>query len=170
MTWLRALLAVLVLPGTVAVYLPAWLIWRTGAAPPASWLSWRALAVVPALVALPIFASAVRDFAVVGRGTLAPVDPPKELVATGFYRWVRNPMYVGVVSWLAALAIFFASRPLALYAGLVWTGFHAFVVLYEEPALAARFGESYARYRRRAPRWLPRPPRADAPRQDGDLP
>jgi protein-S-isoprenylcysteine O-methyltransferase Ste14 len=101
----------------------------------------------------------VREFVVVGRGTPAPVAPPEALVVSGLYRWVRNPMYVGVLCWLAALALFFASGAIALYAAVVFAGFNAFVMGYEEPALRRRFGAAYERYCRSVPRWLPRPPR-----------
>jgi protein-S-isoprenylcysteine O-methyltransferase Ste14 len=109
----------------------------------------------------------VRDFAVRGRGTLAPVDPPTELVAVGLYRWVRNPMYVGVVGVLIGHALWFGGVWLPLYAAAVTAGFHAFVVLYEEPALAQRFGDSYRRYRDAVPRWIPRRPAPAAPRPRG---
>jgi protein-S-isoprenylcysteine O-methyltransferase Ste14 len=154
--WLRALFFVLLLPGTIAYVVPIWLGARTGSEPGAL----RALGVVLQIVGTCILLWCVRDFAVRGRGTLAPVDPPKELVAVGLYRWVRNPMYVGVVTTLIGHALFFGSGALWLYAAAVFTGFHLFVTLYEEPGLSARFGESYARYRASVPRWVPRRPRA----------
>lgn len=96
------------------------------------------------------------DFVRRGRGTPAPIDPPRELVATGLYRFVRNPMYLGALFVLLGHAALFSSLGLLLYAGAVFLAFHLFVVLYEEPRLARRFGERYHRYRRRVPRWLPR--------------
>jgi protein-S-isoprenylcysteine O-methyltransferase Ste14 len=98
-----------------------------------------------------------------GRGTLAPVDPPKRLVAAGLYRWVRNPMYVAVVWTLIGHALWFASGALWIYTALVFAGFHLFVTLYEEPSLERRFGESYLRYREAVPRWIPRSPRGGVP-------
>ena len=76
------------------------------------------------------------------------------------YRWVRNPMYVGMIAVLAGEAAFFGSLRMALYAGVCWFLFHFFVILYEERTLLRRFGEAYADYRRRVNRWIPRPPRA----------
>jgi protein-S-isoprenylcysteine O-methyltransferase Ste14 len=156
MLWLRALFFVLLLPGTIGFAVPIWLGMHSGADPGAS----RWLGVALQLTGTCILLWCVRDFAARGRGTLAPVDPPKELVAVGLYRWVRNPMYVGVVTALIGHALFFGSGALWLYAAVVFTGFHLFVTLYEEPGLRARFGDSYARYRASVPRWIPRPPRA----------
>ena len=157
MLWLRALFFVVLLPGTIAFLVPISIGARAGGDPGAL----RALGVVLQVVGTCILLWCVRDFAVRGRGTLAPVDPPKELVAVGLYRWVRNPMYVGVVTILIGHALFFASGALWLYAAAVFTGFHLFVTLYEEPALSALFGESYARYRASVPRWVPRRPLQD---------
>lgn len=100
----------------------------------------------------------VRD----GRGTHVPLDPPRHLVATGLYRWVRNPMYVLYVLIILGEALFLASGPLVAYAAIFWMVFHAYVVWREEPLLRRRFGSSYEAYCRTVPRWLPRPPRANA--------
>jgi protein-S-isoprenylcysteine O-methyltransferase Ste14 len=156
MLWLRALFFVLLLPGTIAFLVPLSIGARAGSDPGAL----RMPGLVLQLVGTCILLWCVRDFAVRGRGTLAPVDPPKELVAVGLYRWVRNPMYVGVVTTLIGHALFFGSGTLWIYAACVFTGFHLFVTGYEEPALSDRFGASYARYRASVPRWIPRPPRA----------
>ncbi len=80
-------------------------------------------------------------FATVGRGTPAPFDAPRALVATGPYRWVRNRMYLGVLLLLTGEALTF-SLALLFYAALVWLALHAFVLTYEEPTLASRFGAS----------------------------
>ena len=156
MLWLRALFFVLLLPGTIGYAVPISIGLRTGA--PAGALRWLGLPFL--IVGTSVLLWCVRDFAVRGRGTLAPVDPPKELVAVGLYRWVRNPMYVGVVTTLLGHALWFESRALLFYAACVFVGFHLFVTLYEEPSLNERFGESYRRYRASVPRWLPRPPTA----------
>jgi len=94
-------------------------------------------------------------FAVIGRGTPAPFDPPRTLVDRGPYRYVRNPMYIGAALALSGAAIFYRSLPLLGYAGLFLVITHAFVVWYEEPALARLFGEEYQAYRSRVHRWLP---------------
>jgi len=78
------------------------------------------------------------------------------LVAAGLYRYVRNPMYVGVVTTLAGEAVFFESRSVGIYAAVAWLVFHLWVLVYEEPHLESVFGEEYAQYRAVVPRWLPR--------------
>jgi protein-S-isoprenylcysteine O-methyltransferase Ste14 len=77
-------------------------------------------------------------------------------VAQGLYRYVRNPMYVSVLLVLLGESVFFESRRLLLYAGIVWLVVHSFVLIYEEPALRRKFGAAYDEYCRRVPRWLPR--------------
>jgi protein-S-isoprenylcysteine O-methyltransferase Ste14 len=164
--WLRALFFVLLLPGTIAFAIPI-AIGTAGGGATADAAPWRVLALAPLCAGAAVLLWCVRDFAVRGRGTLAPVDPPTELVAVGLYRWVRNPMYVGVVGVLIGHALWFGGVWLPLYAAAVACGFHAFVVLYEEPALAHRFGDSYRRYRDAVPRWIPRRPAPAAPRPRG---
>jgi protein-S-isoprenylcysteine O-methyltransferase Ste14 len=97
----------------------------------------------------------VRDFYVSGRGTLAPWDPPKQLVIVGLYHFVRNPMYVAVLMILAGWSLLYRSWPLALYAAVVALAFHVRVVLYEEPWLERQFGVDWERYAARVSRWLP---------------
>ncbi|OGO34780.1 MAG: hypothetical protein A2Z03_07020 [Chloroflexi bacterium RBG_16_56_8] len=96
------------------------------------------------------------DFLVKGRGTPAPIDPPKELVATGFYRYVRNPMYVGVLLILAGHFLWFGYWNLIIYTAFAFLATHLFVVLYEEPNLRKRFGRAYEDYLNSVPRWMPR--------------
>ncbi len=96
------------------------------------------------------------DFAARGHGTPAPWDPPRNLVLSGPYRHVRNPMYLGILAILAGEAVFFRSTALLVWTALTAIGFHLAVVLYEEPGLRARFGVDYERYLAVVPRWLPR--------------
>ncbi|MBE3560716.1 MAG: isoprenylcysteine carboxylmethyltransferase family protein [Ktedonobacteraceae bacterium] len=91
-----------------------------------------------------------------GKGTLAPVDAPIFLVQAGPYQWVRNPMYLAVFLVVMAEAILFHSWLLAGYVLLLMGMTHLFVVNVEEPSLRRRFGESYERYLRTVPRWVPR--------------
>jgi len=92
----------------------------------------------------------------VGLGTPAPIDPPKSLVVNGLYRFVRNPMYVGVVLVLFSEGLLFSSSRLLEYAVLVGAGFFLFVVAYEEPTLRKKFGASYQAYCQAVPCWIPR--------------
>jgi protein-S-isoprenylcysteine O-methyltransferase Ste14 len=98
-------------------------------------------------------------FTFIGRGTPAPIDAPVFLVRSGPYQWVRNPMYIGVFSVLIGESILFHSLWLFGYMLLAGIVVHLFVLFYEEPQLARRFGESYEAYLRTVPRWLPRYPR-----------
>ena len=95
-------------------------------------------------------------FALKGHGTPAPIAPPENLVVSGLYRHVRNPMYVAVVCAIVGQALLFGSVVLLEYAGVVWLVFHVFVLGYEEPALRQQFGSSYAAYRENVRRWWPR--------------
>lgn len=150
---LRALFFVLLLPGTVAGYIP-FSILRAGdllRVPDLGLASVCAavLAVTGALVLL----RCVWDFFAAGKGTLAPIDPPRFLVVRGPYRFTRNPMYNGVIALILGQAWLFRSIGLAEYALLVFVSFHLFVVVYEEPTLESRSGDAYRDYRRAVPRW-----------------
>jgi protein-S-isoprenylcysteine O-methyltransferase Ste14 len=149
---LKNLLFTSVVPGTVAVYVPLLIAQDCAAA------SGSLFAVALAVLALgsAIYAWCVWDFAIVSRGTPAPIDAPKQLVVRGLYRYIRNPMYVGVLLVILGWAVLFRARALVLYALLVGTCFHLFIVLYEERHLQKEFGAEYAAYRRRVGRWLPR--------------
>jgi len=94
-----------------------------------------------------------------GKGTPIPILPPKEFVAHGLYRYVRNPMYVGALLILVGEAAFFESPWLLLYTAFLWAALHAFLVLVEEPQLERRFDDTYRLYRAKTPRWIPRSPR-----------
>jgi protein-S-isoprenylcysteine O-methyltransferase Ste14 len=96
------------------------------------------------------------DFVFTGCGTPAPVDPPKQLVVKGVYRFVRNPMYIAVGLVLGGEAILFQSLRLVAYALLAWLACHLFVVFYEELTLRKKFGTAYEAYCRAVPRWVPR--------------
>jgi protein-S-isoprenylcysteine O-methyltransferase Ste14 len=95
-------------------------------------------------------------FALQGLGTPAPIAPTKTLVVTGSYRFVRNPMYVAVVSLILGQALFFGNAVVLAYGLVVWLTVHLFVLAYEEPTLSWTYGEQYARYRANVRRWLPR--------------
>jgi protein-S-isoprenylcysteine O-methyltransferase Ste14 len=96
------------------------------------------------------------NFTVNGRGTPAPYDPPKELVFTGLYNYVRNPMYVGVEMMLVGHFLWFGFWLLLAYAVFFFLAFHTFILVYEEPTLKKKFGAAYEEYLKRVPRWIPR--------------
>jgi protein-S-isoprenylcysteine O-methyltransferase Ste14 len=144
----------LVAPAALTIYLPyALLAGRTGALP---FSVVRIAGLLPICVGVCIELWCGWDFATKGRGTPAPFDPPKELVAHGLYALVRNPMYVGVLLILLGEAWFFATGALLWYALVVFAGFNLFVLLYEEPTLRRNFGRAYESYCAAVPRWWPR--------------
>jgi protein-S-isoprenylcysteine O-methyltransferase Ste14 len=105
---------------------------------------------------LPGLLDSFRRFAVEGFGTPAPIAPPEQLVVTGLYRYVRNPMYVAVLALLVGQALLFGSPALLAVGAAFWLGTHLFVVAYEEPTLEHTFGAQYQAYRANVPRWIPR--------------
>jgi protein-S-isoprenylcysteine O-methyltransferase Ste14 len=116
----------------------------------------RAVGILLIVAGLPGLVDSFARFALQGLGTPAPIAPPKNLVVTGLYRYVRNPMYVAVVAVILGQAILFADSRLITYGGLLWLAFHAFVLAYEEPVLAEKFGAQYEDFRANVPRWIPR--------------
>jgi protein-S-isoprenylcysteine O-methyltransferase Ste14 len=102
--------------------------------------------------------ASIGTFALLGRGTPAPFDPPRRFVAVGPYRFVRNPMYLGGLAMLAGFGLWRRSPAMFLFTAVGALAIHLFVVLVEEPGLERRFGESYLAYKRAVHRWLPRRP------------
>ena len=98
----------------------------------------------------------VKRFIVVGRGGILPLVPTEHLVVSGFYRYVRNPMYLGVVIALAGETLLFRRREMMEFALILWLGFHLFVCFYEERTLTRRYGGEYLLFKCNVPRWLPR--------------
>jgi protein-S-isoprenylcysteine O-methyltransferase Ste14 len=153
---IRNILFVVLVPGTVTVLIPWLITWRGRVAQFSQWTPWRCLGLLPLVTGAGIVLWCVWDFAVIGRGTPAPIDPPTQLVVRGPYRYVRNPMYVGVVLILLGESALFESFALLAYTAVFLAAAHCFVVFYEEPGLHRRFGDSYAAYRHRVHRWWPR--------------
>ncbi|MFM9973131.1 MAG: methyltransferase family protein [Beijerinckiaceae bacterium] len=95
-------------------------------------------------------------FVVQGLGTPTPLLPTNQLIVTGLYRYVRNPMYVAVLSLICGQTVLFGSAWLALYWVAIWTMFHTSVLVYEEPRLWGDYGDAYDTYCQHVRRWLPR--------------
>jgi protein-S-isoprenylcysteine O-methyltransferase Ste14 len=141
-------------PGVVAGLVPWWITrWQIG---DRYWPPVRGLGLVLiAAGAIALLHSFLR-FVVEGVGTPAPVAPTERLVVGGLYRYVRNPMYVAVLSVIVGQSLHLCRPALLAYAAIVAAAFVAFVRLYEEPTLAERFGDDYEAYRREVPAWRPR--------------
>jgi ribA/ribD-fused uncharacterized protein len=120
--------------------------------------SLRAPGIVVGLAGVVLAAWCIITFITRGRGTPAPFDPPRDFVASGAYRYARNPMYIGGAAALLGAGLMLASPTIVILAAFFWLAMHLLVVFYEEPVLENRFGESYVRYKASVNRWLPRPP------------
>jgi protein-S-isoprenylcysteine O-methyltransferase Ste14 len=153
--FLKNLLFTVLVPGAVAFYVPLRLAGGRGTWPPA-WGAAQSAALVPLACGCAVYFWCLWDFAAFGRGTPAPVDAPRRLVVRGLYRYVRNPMYVGVLMVIAGWALLFQSPRVIGYGAVVTLFFHLFVVAVEEPTLRGKFGRSYERYCREVGRWVPR--------------
>lgn len=142
-----------VVAGLVPLLISGWQIHR-----PLSPLSIILMAIggVLLVLAVVVLVRAFARFVTEGRGTPAPVAPTEQLVVGGDYRFVRNPMYLAVVTAILGQAMIFGSVGLLLYAAAIWATTAAFVRWYEEPVLLERYGDQYERYRRAVRAWLPR--------------
>jgi protein-S-isoprenylcysteine O-methyltransferase Ste14 len=153
MTALKSLLFLLLVPGMLVGYFP----YRVSTADielfqPGVFV-WLAFPLW--LIAGVMMVQCFFDFSFKGRGTPAPIDPPKELVDVGLYRFVRNPMYIAGMVALFGFAIWSPSLPLIVAPFLFFVATHLFVTGYEEPTLRRKFGRAYGAYCTRVPRWVP---------------
>jgi len=156
--WPAALASLAVGAGFFALWfwlLPSWLGFRVNTSGAARW---RWIAAVPSVLGFAVALRCVWDFGWTGRGTPAPIAPPKRLVVVGFYRYVRNPMYLGFfIGWAGLWVVFGRANLLAIVvAFVVVLGVALFVQLYEEPTLRKTFGAGYEEYCRNVRRWVPR--------------
>jgi protein-S-isoprenylcysteine O-methyltransferase Ste14 len=142
--------------GLVLIFVPSRVLSWSGAAPPIQFGIWQGAGTVMGAAGAAVALSCILTFALVGKGTPAPFDPPRRLVVRGPYRVVRNPMYLGAGLALGGAALFYQSLALAGYAGLFLLTMHVFVVTYEEPTLRQTFGNDYEAYCGQVGRWWPR--------------
>lgn len=157
----RLLGAVIVLPGTVLLLVPALIVWLTqdtSFAPhpaaigePGFWLAILALS-----GGLGLAAWTCQLFVTAGEGTPAPWDPPQMLVVRGPYRHVRNPMISSVLLMLASEALYLSSWPLVVWLLVFFLANALYFPLIEEKGLERRFGDQYHEYKANVPRWMPR--------------
>lgn len=160
--WFRSALTTILFPGMVAGVIPWWIARRSPAAAASFSLAWWFGSVI-LVGGIAVLLQTIWDFGALGRGTLAPWDAPERLVRGRIYRWVRNPMYLGVLSVIAGQALLWQATGVAWYFLLMAVVFHIRVVAFEEPVLQRQFGEPYADYLNTVPRWIPRAPRTELP-------
>jgi protein-S-isoprenylcysteine O-methyltransferase Ste14 len=157
----RQLRAIALLPAMTAIVIPAFLLYLNEE--DIGWGLPGAAAVAPVLGGTALIALGLRLmyqtislFSKVGEGTLAPWDPPRQLVVRGPYRHVRNPMITGVGTVILGEAVAFGSPSILTWFALFALGNAIYQPLFEEPGLVRRFGDRYRAYRREVPRWIPR--------------
>lgn len=152
--------SIILLPGLVLIVIPFLLVFITTVLFHEPLM---APGILPLIVSLIFFllgfllmGVTIRLFASQGHGTLAPWDPPKHLILTGPYRYVRNPMIIGVLLVLLAESLLFQSQLLVLWMIIFFLGNIMYIPLVEEPRLRERFGSEYDTYTKEVPRWIPR--------------
>jgi protein-S-isoprenylcysteine O-methyltransferase Ste14 len=146
----------LMAPAMIAGLIPWWITrWRLRTEGVGGW-PLRAVGGVLIAAGLAVLIDSFARFALEGRGTPAPAAPTQTLVVSGFYRYVRNPIYVAVASIIFGQAFLFENLVLAAYGALIALAFHIFVLVYEEPTLRQSFGARYDLYCANVPRWIPR--------------
>jgi len=162
--WLaiRSVAWTVLLPGLVAGYVP-WRFFGLAHVQVRLWNPIHGLGLACSGLGAVLLATCIWEFARSGRGTLAPVDPPRELVIRGLYRYVRNPMYLSVSLIVLGEFLLTSSRSLLAYWAVWFAAVNVVVIAYEEPTLRRRFGEAYEHYAKQVGRWLPRV-RSDHPR------
>lgn len=142
--------------GFVLIFLPARVLSRSGVVAPAAIGPWQNAGMLVAAAGAALAVSCIVTFALVGKGTPAPFDPPRRLVVRGPYRFVRNPMYIGAGLAMAGAALYYQSFALFGYIVLFFLVTHLFVAVYEEPTLRRTFGNDYTSYCNEVGRWWPR--------------
>jgi protein-S-isoprenylcysteine O-methyltransferase Ste14 len=154
MTALKTILFMLLVPGVLLVLLPCALIGKDVALFTFGVFHWLAVPFWAVGAASMLWCAWV--FTVRGRGTPSPTDPPRELVVSGLYQYVRNPIYISVVIFLLGYVLWYPTLSILLMPALVALSSHLFVIFYEEPHLRKTFGTTYEDYCKSVPRWLPR--------------
>ena len=156
----KHLRAILLLPGTVTIVIPAVVLSVAGIPIRSSPSPWDfvlpAIGLTLVLLGVVLMVATIRLFVTVGKGTLAPWNPTQRLVVRGIYRYVRNPMITGVFCILLGEAAASGSPWLLGWFGLFCLANMIYIPLREEPGLVKRFGDDYVLYKQNVPRWVPR--------------
>ncbi len=156
MTALKTILFMLLVPGLLVGVLPIWLVHSDPALLSFGGFRWLAIPLWVGGAAVMLWCAWA--FTVRGEGTPSPTDSPKKLVVSGLYRYVRNPIYLGVLAVFAGYVLWHPSPAILLCPLIVAISSHLFVTLYEEPHLRKTFGAEYDEYFKAVPRWIPRFP------------
>ena len=152
--WIGAAIFTVLVPGSVTVFLPYYILDRS-VPEIGAWGPLQLLAAAILVVGAGTYFRCLWDFVIAGHGLPSPVDHPKKLVVCGLYRYVRNPMYVGVLLVLIGEGLLLRSIVLIWYALAVLALVHVYILVYEERYLQYRFGQSYTEYRKEVRRWIP---------------
>jgi protein-S-isoprenylcysteine O-methyltransferase Ste14 len=154
---------IILMPGVVAVLIPATVLILTGLdtfnlwqSHPATQIVLPTLGILFVTVGVILMVATIRLFVKFGKGTIAPWNPTQRLVVQGIYRRVRNPMISGGMLILLGEALLAASLPLFFWFVFAVALNAVYIPLSEEPGLAKRFGEGYLTYKQNVPRWIPR--------------
>ncbi len=152
--WIGAAIFTVLVPGTVTAFLPYYIL-DPSVPEIGAWGPLQLVASTVLVAGASIYFRCLWDFVVAGHGLPAPVDHPKKLVVSGLYRYVRNPMYVGVLLVLVGEVLLLRSMVLVQYALVFLAIVHINILFYEERYLQFRFAESYDEYRKNVRRWIP---------------
>lgn len=154
----KNLLFTLLVPGFVVGWMPLyWL--ESQSAWPDDLGPHHLIGLTLGIVGLIAYLHCLGHFMIRGKGTPAPIDPPKKLMRRGLFAWVRNPFYLSVLAMVAAEGLFLLSWHIVLYWVVLACAFQLFVVLYEEREMSLRYGAMYEDYMHAVPRWIPRRPK-----------
>jgi protein-S-isoprenylcysteine O-methyltransferase Ste14 len=154
-TPLSAAIFIAIVPGSIGGWIPLYI--ASGASPAARWMPERIVGVGLVIVGWSVLLWCTVEFVRRGRGTPSPHRSPTSLVVSGLFQYLRNPMYVGVLTAIGGFALAMHSSGTLLYGVAVAIAFHLRVLLYEEPRLEREFGDEFTAYCARVPRWIPRP-------------
>jgi protein-S-isoprenylcysteine O-methyltransferase Ste14 len=157
--FLRHMLWTTLCPGVVTVVIPVFILSAESPGDAPGYMRWIGMLLI--LCGAWILISCIYMFGKFGKGTLSPFDPARHLVIKGLYRYVRNPMYVGVMIVLVGEALWSCSLMMVFYALIVFVAFNLFIIFYEEPYLRREFGDQYDRYKANVGRWIPGRPLQD---------
>jgi protein-S-isoprenylcysteine O-methyltransferase Ste14 len=152
----RALTYSTLFVGFILVFLPARVLSSSGVLQPVAIGPWQIGGMLAGAAGAALALASISTFALVGKGTPAPFDPPRRLVRLGPYRIVRNPMYLGAALAMGGAAFYYQSFALVGYVGVFLLAAHLLVAWYEEPTLRRTFGDDYTAYCNTVGRWWPR--------------